>query len=79
MAQVRITAGLPTECPACHGIGYTKESAAEMHYEDHPEHGPVERFTVYRDMVPQIGSGCLKCGGTGQLCRLEDRGGEKQC
>lgn len=55
------------ECPACRGIGYTRDSAAEMHYREEPDIGPVEYATVYRDMAPQLGSGCLRCGGTGWL------------
>jgi len=51
----------------CQGLGYSKDTAAEMHYEERPGVGDVERFTVYRDSVPQVGSGCPRCGGTGQL------------
>ncbi len=62
---MRITGKLLTECPECHGVGYTPATAAEMHA--HCEDPDLEQFTVYRDNVPQLGSGCPRCLGTGQL------------
>jgi DnaJ-class molecular chaperone len=82
---MRITKPLATECPNCKGIGYTIETAPQMHTkkeiveewvlnyrgyfvltEIHSGH-EVEYATVYKDMVPQVGSGCPRCHGTGQL------------
>jgi hypothetical protein len=83
----RITGALATECPTCRGIGYTPDTAPEMHTlkEVAPEwvlnfrgyFVEVEEFTGHeleyetqrRDGVPQLGSGCPRCLGTGQLAR----------
>ena len=64
---MRITGALPTECPACQGLGYTRESQAEMHCEPTYEHGYVEVSTIVVQGRPQVGSACLKCLGLGQL------------
>ena len=65
----RITGKLPTECDACHGTGHTRESEPCMRYAQHPEHGTIELGTLTDTFTrkPLVGSGCLKCGGTGQL------------
>ena len=68
---MRVTRALPTECPACHGLGYTKASQAEMLVKNIAERGEpadyVEVGTVRVDGVPQVGSGCLMCKGLGQV------------
>jgi len=33
----------------------------------------VETMTMYRENVAQVGSGCLQCGGTGQLDAAEGK------
>lgn len=50
------------ECPACQGLGHTRDSAPvmEMRYE-RDLGGYVEVRTIKQ------GSGCWKCLGTGQL------------
>lgn len=51
-----------TECPACHGMGYTAGSAAEMEMAWSADMGAyVEVRTIAQ------GSGCLKCLGLGRL------------
>jgi hypothetical protein len=66
--SMRITGSLSTECPDCRGVGYTTNTAAEMHTLWNDERGEhVEHFTMYRDAVPQLGSGCPRCLGLGQL------------
>jgi hypothetical protein len=82
-----MTGALATECPTCRGIGYTPDTAPEMHTD--PEVAlewmlnyrgyfvqvevltghELEHCTLYRDGVPQLGSGCPRCLGTGQLAR----------
>lgn len=57
----RITGKLNTECTACHGTGHTPAGEPVMEFAWHPDHGQVEVRTL------QQGSGCLKCGGAGQL------------
>lgn len=59
---MRITKALPSECPACHGMGFTEGSATEMEMVFNAEmNGYVEVRTLAK------GSGCWKCHGTGQL------------
>lgn len=51
----------PNECPACHGIGQTKETATEVRQEG-------ERYrTVAR------GSGCPACLGIGRIAAKQSR------
>lgn len=58
----RLTGQSETECPACYGMGVTQASAPEMELKYNRElGGHVEVRTI------QQGSGCLRCGGTGQL------------
>ena len=66
---MRITGVSPHECTACHGLGYTKASQAEMRTAYFEEVGWVEIGTVVSLETGklQVGSGCLMCGGTGQL------------
>lgn len=54
----RVTKALPTECPECNGIGYTRETCTEMKT---PKKGERGLKTVNQ------GSGCPRCCGTGQL------------
>lgn len=59
---MRTTGALPTECPACAGFGYNDKCAPEMRLVLNEEMGAyVEVETIKQ------GSGCLRCGGTGQL------------
>lgn len=60
--MARLTAASETECPACFGLGVTPASAPEMELRYNRDMGGhVEVRTVRQ------GSGCLRCGGTGQL------------
>ena len=59
---MRTTGALPTECPACYGTGHTRECAPVMETHYNREYNAyLEVRTIER------GSGCLRCGGTGQL------------
>ena len=65
---MRITGQSPSECPVCRGIGYTSDTAAEMHTRWSEEHQlTTEYCTAYNNGVAQVGSGCPRCGGTGRL------------
>ena len=71
---MRITGASPFECPACHGLGYSRSCQAEMQSVWNAELGYyVETMTMYRENVAQVGSGCLQCGGTGQLDAAEGK------
>ena len=59
---MRITGMKPTECPICHGLGYTEASKAEMRCVWN-----AERTDYVEVKTLKQGSGCLRCGGTGQL------------
>lgn len=58
----RITGASPSECPACHGLGYTGASQAEMETRWNRERNEDVEVRTLRQ-----GSGCLRCGGMGQL------------
>lgn len=58
----RTTKALPTECPACYGLGVTPQCAPTMELRYEQElHAHVEARTLDQ------GFGCLRCGGTGQI------------
>lgn len=60
--MIRTTGASETECPACFGLGTTQASAPEMELQySRDMGGHVEVRTIAQ------GSGCLRCGGTGQL------------
>lgn len=51
-----------TECPVCHGMGYTAGTAAEMEMAWSTDMG------AYVEVKTRMqGSGCPRCCGTGQL------------
>ena len=63
----RTTGKLPTECPDCHGLGYTRATSAEMETAFRFEQGYVEVKTL------QLGSACPLCGGLGQVMSAHHR------
>ena len=70
---MRITGASSHECPTCHGLGYTQACQAEMVTSLIRDFGYVETATRRGiDGRALVGSGCLRCGGTGQLDKRYD-------
>lgn len=74
-ASARLTGARSTECSACHGIGYTYHTEAEMQMREErtvewrrrrTEYYQVERMRVVEAKTLKQGSGCPACQGTGQ-------------
>lgn len=62
----RATRRHPDECPACYGFGQNEKCATLMR-----EHTVTVDETVDKVVLKtiQLGSGCLRCGGTGRLTK----------
>lgn len=70
MATSRVTGAKPTECPACGGLGYTRDTADRMETR-HPTPEEVAEYGLHpKEWVECAtllkGSGCPRCKGTGQ-------------
>jgi DnaJ-class molecular chaperone len=61
----RVTGALPTECPTCRGFGCTEETRPVMVM--NPFTGLQQSTAIGDGGRKLIGSGCPRCGGTGQL------------
>lgn len=66
MSKRRATGKHPDECPACYGFGQNEKCATVM----------TERTVKGEDGNPKtvlktvhLGSGCLRCGGTGRIIK----------
>jgi len=64
MSKRRTTGKHPDECPACYGFGQN-EKCATLTTERTVKTEDGEERTIIKTV--QLGSGCLKCGGTGRL------------
>jgi hypothetical protein len=62
----RVTRRHPDECPACYGFGQNEKCATLM--KEHNEASLTEPVHIVLKTV-QLGSGCLRCGGTGRLTK----------